>query len=219
MDDKFNMSVEENIFTAKRNIVDYIWKSANLEGISVTYPDTDAVFNGVSLPNMKVDDIIAINNLKHAWRFVLENIVQPISYLFICEINRKVGGDNLIHRAGFLRNIPVSIGGTAWRPDMPIEAQIKEQLGDIFSIDGTTDKALTLMLWLMRKQMFMDGNKRTAMLAANHVMISGGAGIISIPLEHQRDFGHMLIKYYEDGDRSAIKEFVYRYCIDGINFG
>ena len=35
---KFSMTVEENIFVAKRNLVDYIWKSANLEGIAVTYP-------------------------------------------------------------------------------------------------------------------------------------------------------------------------------------
>src|SRR5665648_1166618 len=42
---KFNMTVEQNIFVAKRNIVDYIWKSARLEGISVTFPDTDAIYN------------------------------------------------------------------------------------------------------------------------------------------------------------------------------
>lgn len=35
------MSVEENIFVAKRNLVDYIWKSANLEGIAVIYPQTE----------------------------------------------------------------------------------------------------------------------------------------------------------------------------------
>ncbi|MDR1604455.1 MAG: hypothetical protein LBS10_06655 [Gracilibacteraceae bacterium] len=74
MQDKFKMTVEENIFVAKRNIIDYIWKSANLEGISVTYPDTEAIYNGLSISNMKIDDIIAINNLKHAWGFVLENI-------------------------------------------------------------------------------------------------------------------------------------------------
>ena len=37
MQAKFNMTQQENIFLAKRNIVDYIWKSANLEGIGVTY--------------------------------------------------------------------------------------------------------------------------------------------------------------------------------------
>lgn len=38
MENKFRLTVEENIFVAKRNIVDYIWKSARLEGINVTFP-------------------------------------------------------------------------------------------------------------------------------------------------------------------------------------
>jgi len=43
MEPKFHMTVEQNIFVAKRNIVDYIWKSARLEGLAVTYPDTEAI--------------------------------------------------------------------------------------------------------------------------------------------------------------------------------
>ena len=43
MENKFRLTVEENIFIAKRNIVDYIWKSANLEGINVTFPQTYAI--------------------------------------------------------------------------------------------------------------------------------------------------------------------------------
>ncbi len=33
--DKYNMTQEQNIFYAKRNIVDSMWKSANLEGITI----------------------------------------------------------------------------------------------------------------------------------------------------------------------------------------
>lgn len=64
---KFSMTREENIFVAKRNIIDYIWKSAKLEGLGVTYPDTEAIFNGMRAPNVKVEEIVAVNNLKHAW--------------------------------------------------------------------------------------------------------------------------------------------------------
>ena len=37
MKNKFNLTREQNVFVGKRSIVDYIWKSANLEGIDVTY--------------------------------------------------------------------------------------------------------------------------------------------------------------------------------------
>ena len=218
MNAKYNMTVEQNIFVAKRNIVDYIWKSAKLEGIAVTYPDTETIYNGLSISNVKVDDIIAINNLKHAWRFILDNIAHPTDYALICKINQFVGGDSLIHNAGFIRNLPVTIGGTSWTPDMPIESQIKEELADVQKINSPTDRAVTLMLYCMRKQVFLDGNKRTAMLAANHTMIANGAGIISVPLEAQRNFTAMLINFYETNDMGDIKKFIYDKCIDGISF-
>ena len=72
MQSKYHMTVEQNVFVAKRNIVDYIWKSAHLEGLAVTYPDTEAIFNGLSVAGVSVKDIIAVNNLKHAWQFVLD---------------------------------------------------------------------------------------------------------------------------------------------------
>ena len=73
MKNKFNLTREQNVFVAKRNIVDYIWKSANLEGIGVTYPETQAIYDGGIVNGLTVDKIIAINNLKYSWQFILEN--------------------------------------------------------------------------------------------------------------------------------------------------
>lgn len=157
-------------------------------------PRYRAIFNDLSVPNIKVAYIIAINNLKYAWQFVLENIDAPLDYPFICKINQLVGGDNLITNTGFLRNLPVSIGGTTWKPDLPIESKIKQEIADIRKIDSPTDRAITLMLHCIRRQMFLDGNKRTSMLAGNHILMSNGAGIISVPIECQRDFTALLIK-------------------------
>ncbi len=71
MDNKFNLTKDQNIFVAKRNVVDYIWKSANLEGIKVTYSETQAIYDGGIVNGLTVDKIIAINNLKYAWQFIL----------------------------------------------------------------------------------------------------------------------------------------------------
>lgn len=218
MEPKYHMTLEQNIFVAKRNIVDYIWKSARLEGLGVTYPDTEAIFNGLSVAGVKVSDIVAVNNLKHAWQFVLENAAYPVDYPYICQINRLVGGDSLIMGAGYLRKVPVSIGGTTWKPEIPDEEKIKEELLDIGQISGALDRAITLMLYVMRRQMFLDGNKRTAMLAANAVMIAGGCGIITIPIEKQPEFTARLVRFYESGDMEELKNFVYESCIDGIDF-
>lgn len=193
-------------------------KSAKLEGLGVTYPDTEAIYNGMRAPNVKVEEIIAVNNLKHAWQFLLDNLDVPVNYPYICHLNKIVGGDNLILNAGFIRKTPVTIGGTNWRSDMPIESLIKEEIAHILSIKESTKRAITLMLYLMRKQMFLDGNKRTSMLAGNQIMISNGCGIISVPIEHQSEFTKLLVEYYESGDMDKLKDFVYEKSIDGIDF-
>ena len=205
---------EENIFVAKRNIIDYIWKSARLERLAVTYPDTEAIYNGMSVQGVRYQTLWAVNNLKHSWQFILDTLDYPL----VCKINQCVGGDNQIIRVGYLCNMPVSIGGTTWKPDMPIESQIKEELAEIAKIDSPADRALTMMLFLVRKQMFFDGNKRTSMLGGNHVMISNGCGIIFVLIELQPMFTGMLIRFYESNEMREIKQFLYENCIDGIEF-
>lgn len=53
------------------------------------------------------------------------------------------------------------------------------------------------MLYVMRRQTFIDGNKRVAMLFANKIMIDNSCGIITIAQDIQRTFYEKLIKYYD----------------------
>ena len=111
MENKYNLTREQNVFVAKRNIVDYIWKSANLEGIGVTYSETQVIYDGGIVNGLTVDHIIAINNLKYAWQFILEN--EDISYDFhmLCHLY-KLACDKLVleQNLGKLRTTPVNIG-------------------------------------------------------------------------------------------------------------
>lgn len=216
MENKFQMSLQDSIFLVKRNIVDIIWKSAKLEGINVTFPDTEAIYKGTIISDIEVNTVIAINNLKHSWQFILDTIEYPIDYQYICKINQYVG-NNLVPNAGFIRNFTVPICGIKWKPEPPIESEIKEEIEKIKTITNPTERAITMMLHLMRRQMFGDGNKRTSMLAANQIMISNGVGIISIPVELQRQFSKMLVEFYETYHMEDIKDFIYHYCIDGIS--
>ena len=220
MKNKFNLTREQNVFVAKRNIVDYIWKSANLEGIGVTYPETQVIYDGGVVNGLTVDKIITINNLKYSWQFILEN--EDIEYDFkaLCHLH-KLTCDKLIldRNLGRLRTTPVSIGGTSWKPQFPVESQIKEELEQLLNQPekSKTEIAIEVMLWIMRRQMFIDGNKRVAMLFANKIMIDNGCGIITIAQENQQTFFKKLINYYESGDNTDLKQWVYETSIDGID--
>ena len=217
MEDKFKMTPEQNIFLAKRNIVDYIYKSANLEGINVTFPETQAIFDGAGVSNIKVDDIIKINNLKRAWEFVLSTLDSQTDIDYLSRINTIIGSDGSIYGAGKIRAYDVRILGTKWQPKIPFEFDLRNEMIDILNIKNITERAITLMLWAMRSQIFVDGNKRSAMLIANKEMIENGCGVISIPTEKIKRFYELLISFYETNDMHDIKQFVYDYCIDGIN--
>ena len=140
MENKFQMTLENNIFLSKRNIVDIIWKSAKLEGLNVTFPDTEAIYRGSIISDIEVSTVIAINNLKHAWQFILDTIEYPIDYQYICKIN-QYAEYSLIPNAGFIRNFPVPIGSTRRKLGPPIESKIKEEIEDIKKISGIKDAA------------------------------------------------------------------------------
>ena len=220
MENKFNLTREQNVFVAKRNIVDYIWKSANLEGIKVTYAETHAIYDGGIVNGLTVDNIIAINNLKYAWQFILENDGTDYDYKTLCHLH-KLTCDKLVmdQNLGVLRKTSVNIGGTSWKPQFPKKSQIKEELSEILSDNdkSKTEIALDAMLYIMRRQMFIDGNKRVGMLFANKIMIDNGCGIITISQANQPIFFEKLIKYYETGDSKDLKEWLYETSIDGIN--
>ena len=221
MENKFELTREENVFIAKRNIVDYIWKSANLEGIAITYPETHALYDGGIINGLTVDSVIAINNLKYAWQFILENKDIDYDFKVLCHLHKLVC-DKLIleQNLGRLRVVPVKIGGTTWQPEFPMESKIKEELEEILNEKekSKTEIAIETMLWIMRRQIFIDGNKRVAMLFANKIMIDNGCGIITIANEDQPVFFEKLIKFYETNDFDDLKKWIYENCIDGIDF-
>ena len=132
-------------------------------------------------------------------------------------INSLVGS-NLIDRPGQVRIYEVSIGGTTWKPELPNEDKTSNDLDEFNKIECITERAITIMCYLMRTQFFTDGNKRTAMLFANKIMIQNGKGVISIPIDEDITFGEKLTKYYETNDMEDLKQFIYDKCISGIVF-
>ena len=74
MKNKYNLTKQQNIFLAKRNIVDNIYANARMEGINITFPQTKTILEGVNVANLKLDEIQVILNLRDAWKYVINNI-------------------------------------------------------------------------------------------------------------------------------------------------
>ncbi len=70
----------------------------------------------------------------------------------------------------------------------------------------------------MKEQLFWDGNKRTSTICANKIMIENGNGIIKVPDNKLEQFMKLLSKYYTTNKKEEITQFIYDYCIEGIEF-
>lgn len=218
IEEKLPEKVEQSIDFAKRHLVDTIYKQAILEGVATTFADTESIIEGGKVNNMTSEDILKIVNLKHAWEFMLNKnvILSDTNFALLCEINKLVE-EGFYYSAGKIRNVPVTIGGTIWKPDLPIESVIKEELEEIFHKQmDEIDRAIELLLYTMKKQIFIDGNKRTSVIYSNHYLISNGKGIIVIPAELTEKFKDLLIPYYEGKDEKEIKKFIKEKCYISI---
>lgn len=206
--------VSMNIDFARRHMVDTIYNQAVLEGVAATYLDTETIIEGGKVSNMTPNDILKVVNLKHAWEFILnKNVIQsPTNFSLLCDIN-KLLEEGFYYNAGQIRSVPVSIGGTTWKPELPIESVVKEELEKILSANiEVIDKAIELLLYVTKKQIFIDGNKRTSVIFANHFIISHGLGLLVIPENRVQEYKKLLIAYYEGKDTEEIKRFLKEKC-------
>jgi len=216
MTDKYRITQEQNIFIAKRGIVDYIYNSARLEGCNVTFPETYTILEGVNVGSVTLDDIQTILNLRDAWRFLMSTADEPFTLEYLCKLNGHISRNESI-AWGVLRAGRVGISGTGYVPPLPTQESAQALLS---GLTGTaTERAIAFFLQACRAQLFWDGNKRTSTLGANKILIQAGAGILTIRDKDVLEFNKRLLEYYNTGDMSTIGQWLYDNCIEGIAFG
>ena len=67
--------------------------------------------------------------------------------------------------------MPVTIGGSSYKPPIPIESIVKENITEILESETTEiDTAIKLSMHRMKTQVFIDGNKRASVIFANHYL-------------------------------------------------
>ena len=206
--------VAMNIDLARRNLVDSIYKQSMLEGVATTYSDTETLVNGGRVNDMSAVDVDKVINLKRAWQFIMSIDLAnyPTNYAVLCQINQIVE-EGFSVTAGKIRKVPVTIGGSKYIPPIPFEDQVKQDIYDILHGEEGIDLAVNLILYVMKKQLFLDGNKRTAIIFANHYLITHALGLIVVPAELVDEYKKILVSYYEDEDKKKdIANFLKEKC-------
>ena len=76
--DRFQLTPEQSLFLAKKKWDENVYCGMKMENRAVTFPQTQTILNGVNVPNVQLDDIQAILNMRDAWKFLLSVIAHLI---------------------------------------------------------------------------------------------------------------------------------------------
>lgn len=211
---ELSAEVQLNLDFARANMKANIYDQAILEGVATTYLQTETIIENGKVNGMRVSDVQKILNLKHAWEFILDkDVIQVKTDFYILSYIAGLVNEGFYEQGGRIRGVPVAIGGSNYVPPIPNEVEIKEAISKIVSSNASNiDKAIDLCLYVMKTQIFNDGNKRAAVIFANHYLISQGEGLIVIPEKEVPEFKRLLVDYYEGKDTTTIKTFMKEKC-------
>ncbi len=214
--DKYHLTPEESRFLAKKKWDEKVYSGMRMENRAVTFPQTQTILEGVNVPDIRLDDIQAILNMRDAWRFLLDAIDAQVCLEYLCKLNGFIARNESL-AWGVLRTGSVAISGTDYIPPVPAREAVEVELEAILSQDtSATEKALMAFCWGTRGQFFWDGNKRTSLVLANKILLEAGAGMLTITERHMEEFNRLLVEYYNTGEPSTLKAFLYENAIQGI---
>lgn len=213
---KYTLTPEQSRFLAKKRWDENVYCGMRMENRAVTFPQTQTILNGVNVPGVQLDDIQAILNMRDAWRFLMDTVDEPLTVDYICKLNEFIARNEAL-AWGKLRTGTVGISGTDYKPPVPDRADVEKGLAEILGADTTaTEKALSAFAWGARGQFFWDGNKRTSLTVANKILLSEGAGILTITDKHMEAFNTLLLDFYNTGEAEDLKRFLYNHALQGM---
>ena len=190
--------------------VDLSWKSSQIEGNTYSLLETERLLKDKQTASGKTkEEAIMLLNHKDALDFVLD-IPDYLKELFVHRIEdihsiltKELEVDrNIRHRR-------VGITGTNYRP-LDNEFQIREALEDTCTLvngkDNVFEKAFLTLVLLSYIQAFVDGNKRTARITSNAVLIANGYCPISFRTVDSIDYKKAMLMFYEQNNIAAFKK-------------
>lgn len=204
------LSVTEFNKEFERLAIDLSWKSSQIEGNTYSLLETERLLKEKETAAGKTkDEAVMLLNHKEALDFILTNpdYISPLAVSRIEDIHSL-----LIDGLGIDRNIRnrrVGISGTNYKP-LDNEFQIKEALEDlcllINSRESIFDKSILALVLLSYIQPFIDGNKRTARIISNAILINNKYCPISFRTVDSIDYKKAMLVFYEQNNISAFKK-------------
>jgi Fic family protein len=219
-----NQSPELHHRELERFIIEMSWKSSKIEGNTYTLLDTELLLKEgiLSKTNTKEETQMILNH-KQAFGFLLENeqaFKTDLSFALIETLHQQLMSD-LLRDMG-IRTGVVGITGSRYRP-LDNQHQLREAIESLVKtiekVEDPFSKALTALLGISYIQPFTDGNKRTARLLANGILLAHNCAPLSYRDVNERTYRASLLVFYERLSLVSMKQlFVDQYHFSSENY-
>lgn len=190
--------------------IDLSWKSSQIEGNTYSLLETERLLRESKTANGKTqEEATMLLNHKYALRFILDNpdYLQELTVRHIEDIHSLLTKGLSVDKG--IRHRRVGITGTNYHP-LDNEFQIREAMHDtcdlINSKEDVFEKALLALVLLSYIQAFSDGNKRTARITSNAILIANGYCPLSFRSVDSIDYKKAMLIFYEQNNLYAFKQ-------------
>lgn len=204
------MSQNEYNKEMERLGIDLSWKSSQIEGNTYSLLETERLLRESKTADGKTqEEAIMLLNHKYALRFILDtpDYLEQLTVSHIENIHQLLTKDLSVDKG--IRRRRVGITGTNYHP-LDNEFQIREAMRDTCELingkENVFEKALLTLVLLSYIQAFSDGNKRTARITSNAILIANGYCPLSFRSVDSIDYKKAMLIFYEQNNLYAFKK-------------
>ena len=201
--------------------IDLSWKSGEIEGNTYTLLETEALIKYSELAEgKKRDDATMLLNHKDALDFIIAepDYLKPLTISRIEDIHSILIKNLAVERN--IRKRGVGVGGTDYKP-LSVTQQIvdvMQQMCDLVnSKENVFEKTLLLLVLISYIQAFNDGNKRTARIISNAILMESGYCPLSYRSVKASDYKKAMLLFYEQNNLTEFKKIFisqYKYAVN-----
>ena len=201
--------------------IDLSWKSSEIEGNTYTLLETEVLFKYRELAEgKKKEEALMLLNHKDAIDFIIAepDYLKPLTIRRIEDIHSLLIKNLGVERS--IRERGVGIGGTDYVP-LNLQQQIVDAMQEMCDLinarNSIYEKALLLLLLLSYIQPFNDGNKRTARIISNAILMEYGYCPLSYRTVKASDYKKAMLLFYEQNNITEFKRIFinqYEYAVN-----
>lgn len=203
------LSTDEYKKELERLAIDLSWKSSQIEGNTYSLLETELLLKEKQTAAGKTkDEATMLLNHKEAIDFIIEHpkYIKPLSVSTIEDIHSILIKDLNINKN--IRNSRVGISGTNYKP-LDNQFQIKEALNHMCELVNASknvfEKAFLTLMLISYIQPFSDGNKRTARIISNAILLKYLYCPISFRTVDAIEYKKAMLIFYEQNNISPFK--------------